>query len=180
MANNWDMPRRGETCTACGHAFEIGETFRAFLSESPTGYERQDFCTTCPPPGMLGVLAAWTTRRPQPATKKAQPFDREAMYKFFQRLRDADEPEKLQFRFVLALLLWRKKVLKFVRSDEAEEVETWEFAETRSGETFHVRRPPLREDQIEQLSEQLEQLLVGAPGEAQVVAGDHAEENADE
>ncbi|MBU0639593.1 MAG: hypothetical protein KKB50_12065 [Planctomycetes bacterium] len=169
MADEWDMPRRGDTCAQCGHTFEIGEVFRTHLCGSPEGYARRDYCATCSPTNEPDAIALWKTRRPEPATKRVQPFDREAIYAFFQRLEDANEPEQVQFRFVLALLLWRKKMLKFQQSLETDGCETWEFAVPRLGTSHRVARPALDEDELERLSSQLEQLLAGEPGELDIV-----------
>ncbi len=170
MATDWQMPRPGTACRACAHAFEPGETFRACLHEAGSGYERRDYCANCGPPAEPAALATWQTRRPAPATKKIQPFDRAAMYEVFRRLDDSPEPEKAQFRFVLALLLWRKRVLKFERSRAAADREEWEFSVPASGEVHRVARPDLAEDELERLSGQLEQLLAAAPAPEQPAA----------
>jgi hypothetical protein len=184
LANEWDMPRRSDACAACGHGFEIDEVFRAFLFETRAGYERRDCCLTCPPPDAGGphsgpdrrpadenaAIGYWQTRRPAPAGKKVQPFDREAIYGFFRRLDDAAEPEKVQFRFVLALLLWRKRVLKFEGATRAAGREVWQYAAPAAGLTHHVERPDLDEEQLERLSGQLEQLLAGGSGDAEIVS----------
>ncbi len=74
--------------------------------------------------------------------------------------------DQTQLRFVLALLLWRKRVLKFTGAVESDQGEGWEFVAPAAGETHRVRRPPLAEDQLEHLSNQLEQLLSGESGDA--------------
>lgn len=161
MATEYQMPRRGERCCTCERRFEIGDTIQACLYETPAGYERRDYCATCEPPNEP-CLALWRTRRPAPSTPPRTPFDREAILAFFRRLDDAETPAKLQLRFVLALLLWRKKVLAFESSSaDAGGVETWHFTLPKSDVAYDVRRPDLDEDRIEQLSAQLEALLTG-------------------
>jgi len=179
VSTDWQMPRRNESCTACGHAFEIGEDLQAFLYEAPEGYERRDYCNTCSPPDQPQPLGFWRTRRPEPPTKKTQPFDRESIYALFQQLEDAVESEKLRLRFVLALLLWRKKVLKFERSEKRDDSEIWHFRVPRTDDTHSVSRPPLDEDQIERLSAQLEQLLAGGADEATLASVDADREDPD-
>lgn len=188
MATDWQMPRRNETCTGCRRAFEVGQPLQAFLYESRAGYERRDYCLECRPGDQPEPLGFWKTQRPAPLTRKAQPFDREAIYALFQRLEDDEEPEKIRLRFVLALLLWRKKVLKFERSEPAGGQEIWQFSVPRTEEVHRVRRPALDEDQIERLSTQLEHALAGRPdeldlaetdAEPNLVASDPDSENAD-
>lgn len=179
MASEWNMPRRGEACVGCRRGFEVGEAIQALLYATEAGYERRDYCLECRPPETPAPLGVWRTRRPEPVVSKVQRFDREAVYSFFERLEGAREPDQVQFRFVLALLLWRKKVLKLERTTQADGHEVWEFVATRSGTAYQVARPELDEAQLERLSTQLERLLAGQAGEVEVVvpeAGKEAED----
>lgn len=170
MSHEWQMPRRGEACSACQTAFEPGTAFNAYLYETSAGYERRDFCVNCTPHAEPEPIGFWRTRRPQPAARKIAAFDREAVYAFFQRLQAADAAGQIQFRFVLALLLWRKKVLKFDETVHADGNEVWRFTQPQTHETYNVTRPELDETEIERLSDQLEQLLAGQPGELEPLA----------
>ena len=89
------------------------------------------------------------------------------MYEFFRRLEADPRPDQIQFRFVLALLLWRKHVMKLGRTLTIGEREEWEFSIPGSGEVHRVARPDLAEYELERLSGQLEQLLVLAPAESE-------------
>jgi hypothetical protein len=153
------MPRRADRCAHCDQAFEVGETFQGFLYEGDETYERRDFHLACPVPVEPRPVAGWRTKRPEPTTPKAQPFDREAIFNFFLRLENPETPHQLQFRFVLALLLWRKKVLKLVGTAEDDGREYWEFHNVQGELTHQVERPALDEEQLEALSRQLEELL---------------------
>lgn len=165
MSQDWQMPRRGEACSACQAHFEHGTHFNDYLFETNAGYERRDFCLTCAPPAEPLPIGHWRTRRPMPMVRRAAAFDREAVFGFFQRLHSAAEPHQVQFRFVLALLLWRKKVLKFVETLATESGEAWKFIQPQSQETYDVQRPELDEEEIDRLSRQLEDLLASG-GEA--------------
>jgi hypothetical protein len=164
MTDDWQMPRPAKACFACAHPFGVEESFRACLYATAGSYERRDFCGRCAAPAEPSPLATWLARVPVPASKKVQPFDREAVYRFFQRLEDEPDAEKVQFRFVLALLLWRKKVLKLERT-VTEPEESWEFRVPATGELHRVPRPDLGEEHLEQLSLRVEQLLAAEPGD---------------
>lgn len=170
MSTDWQMPRRHDACVACAASFEIGAYFRAYLYETPAGYERRDFCLGCTPAEPCEPIGSWRARRPEPSTRRVRAFDREAVLGFFQSLAGAESPEKLQFRFVLALLLWRKRMLKFESSEVCDGVDTWVFLLPATGERCRVGRPDLDETRIEELSRQVEDLLAGGPGELESVA----------
>lgn len=168
LSNEWSMPRRSDRCVTCGATFEPGRTHNSALFEQGDGYARCDFCLTCtvsagPPP-----LAVWRGRRPAPGPRRSQALDRETALQIFLRLEHADAAEKQQFRFVLAMLLWRKRVLKFeaaTRNGAGREV--WRFTQAGGDAGHDVVRPELAEQQLESLSLQIEQLLSGdEPAEA--------------
>jgi hypothetical protein len=162
VTNDLKMPRRADACAACNRTFEVGDSLQALLFDAPAGYERRDYCLACTPAEVAAsALAVWKTRRPAPTERKNVPFDREAIYGFFQRIEQDDAPEKLQFRFVLALLLWRKRVLRFDRSEPGPAGETWHFSTPRGDRVHAVARPELAEEELERLSEQLEAVLAG-------------------
>jgi hypothetical protein len=160
MSRDWQMPRSSFACVLGDRAFEPGEEFRTYLFASRDGYERRDYCLTCLPPDESAAVGSWKTRRPLPAERRAPTFDREAIYGLFQSLEDAQRREQREFRFVLALVLWRRRVIRFVSSAEELQGEVWRF--TGPGEAEHrVERPMLDEDRIQKLSVELEELLSG-------------------
>ena len=182
LATEWNVARHGEDCAGCGHTFDVHETFDAVLYPGKRqGFERLDYCTNCAPAEAPAPVGQWKARRPPPAEPKSQPFDREAMYEFFLRMDDAATAEKQQFRFVLALLLWRKKLLKFDDTgvdDEGREV--WNFKLPREGSVRSVVKPDLDEDQIETLSAQLEALLISGSAPVEAAAADSGDGEADD
>lgn len=154
------MPRRTNTCYATGRTFEPGEEFKTFLYEiNDGGYERRDYTLDLRPPSSPPWVASWRARRPPPAEKTARKLDRAALYTFFKRLQDDDSAEKIQFRFVLALLLWRRKVLKFKASETVEGNEFWDFIEPKAQDRYRVLKPALDDAETETLSAQIEDLL---------------------
>jgi hypothetical protein len=161
------MPRRGEACMGCHRRFAVDERFAVHLYEVDGGYERREYCEQCRPPAEPEPVAAWKTQRRAPAAKRAPAFDREAICAIFERLEDAVEPAQLRLRFVLALLLWRKKVLRLERTAATDGREVWEFVVVQTGAQHRVARPDLDEQQLEHLSAQLESLLASETREEQ-------------
>jgi hypothetical protein len=166
LAREWQVSRAGRVCGGCGREFAVGERFRACLYEGDEGYARCDYCSECAVPEQPPALGTWLTRRPAEAPKRTHVFDPAAILQIFERLQDDPAVERQQFRFVLALLLWRKKVLKLERTRPAPEAsdaeELWEFRQTGADAVHAVARPGLGEDELERLSEQLETLLADA------------------
>ena len=78
---------------------------------------------------------------------------------FFRRLEDETEPVRVQFRFVLALLLMRKRILQYESSTTTDGREVWEMLLTHDKSMHRVVNPHLTDDQIEDVSQQLTAIL---------------------
>ena len=63
------------------------------------------------------LFSYWKAHVPQPTEKKKLFVDDEVLMNLFIRLADTDEPRRQAFRFVLALILMRKKLLRYERSE---------------------------------------------------------------
>ncbi len=161
MTVDWTMPRRADACARCRREFAGGETFLTCLYDGQAGYERLDYCLQCPPADDRQAVGSWRSRRPEPTQKSAAAFDRQAISTLFEQLADDPSPERGRLRFVLALLLWRKRVLRFEESRSGPEGEDWAFVRVRDGVPFEVRRPEFDEAELQRLSEQLEGVLAG-------------------
>ncbi len=177
MAVEWKMPRRSERCLGCETEFAVGDVIHVSLMEHTEGFERLDHCPECTQPDHPHLVGTWLTRRPEPNSKKTtQPFDKEALLGFFERLSDPQTPAQVQFRFVLALFLWRKKALEFESSRPAETGEVWIFAQ---GERkLEIACPDLDEAEVERLSLQLEDLMLSGIPTADPVAEEEEEATA--
>ncbi len=160
MDRDWQMPRSSFACARGDRAFEPGEQFRAYLFATAEGYQRRDYCLTCHPPDESAAIGSWKARRPAGGRPRTPAFDREAIYGLFQSLEGVRRQDQLELRFVLALVLWRRRVIRFISSVEGAAGEVWCF--TGPGDTQHrVERPVLDEDRIHKLSVELESLLTG-------------------
>jgi aromatic ring-opening dioxygenase LigB subunit len=78
---------------------------------------------------------------------------------FFERLGRETEQEKINFRFVLALVLMRKRRLKYDSSIMEADKEIWRLRFAGDKQTVDVTNPHLDDEQIEQLSTQIGQIL---------------------
>jgi hypothetical protein len=172
MNSDFTMPRRSDRCFSTERVFEVGDEIAVILLETPAGYERRDYAAEAAPELLEMEIARWRTTKRAPSQPSPHAIDRAAIYEFFRRLSEPDSPHKLQFRFVLALLLWRKKVLSLERSEMSDSGEIWHFSSPRSGEVFEVTKPELDDEDVERLGNQLEALLSEGAGALQFVATD--------
>jgi Asp-tRNA(Asn)/Glu-tRNA(Gln) amidotransferase C subunit len=111
----YEFQRCTRRCAATGREFAPGETFYSALFEEGTELVRKDFAAESwqgPPEGTLGW---WKSQMPSPNDKRMHWAPNDVMLQFFEQL--AEQPDKQDMRYVLALLLVRRRVL---REDEPE------------------------------------------------------------
>ena len=162
----YEISKSSYRCNDCQRELAAGEEFVAAVREDEQEDDllRQDYCPACwDRRGTAGhdVLGTWRTRVPPPTAKKKLFVDDELLLNFFHRLEDADSESMLQFRFVLALVLMRKKLLVYDRLLREEDSEYWLMHQRGTDTHTRVLDPRLDEDKIAQVSQHLGQILEG-------------------
>jgi hypothetical protein len=156
-------------CHATGRELLPGEGYYSALVETLVGTQRWDFAIeawTGPPEGTVGY---WRTTLPISTTPPPpREVPTETMLDFFDQL--SQQPEKLgsrerRLRFVLALLLVRKRALKLhsVRREDSQD-----FLVVRrpsSKETIDVLDPGLNEAETSEVEKELADWMQSAMGD---------------
>jgi len=156
---DWEIRKTLGQCCGKQRPFEVGEEYFAALVETETGLERRDYSAEYWQGERPRVYCFWRTRMPDADQKKKLFVDDEMLMTFFERLAEETDPEKVSFRFVLMLILMRKRKLKYDAMKIDDGVETWTLRVTGGDRGVDVVNPHLTEDQIEQLSSQMGQIL---------------------
>ena len=104
----------------------------------------------------------WRYRVPAPAEAGRRLVGNEVLIDFFNKLDGHDAPAKVNFRFVLALMLMRKKVLIYEGSapDEAGR-DVWKMLFRHDRTPVEVIHPELDEDKIAEVTAQLGSIFEG-------------------
>jgi len=145
-----------------------GEKFVATVRESADGedYVREDFCAACwettREQRVPSLLGSWQGQVSPPAEKKKVFIDDDLLVNFFARLAQSDTAAAVNLRFVLALILMRKKLLIYDRMEKLpEDQEVWLMHFKGSQEAQQVINPNLNEEKIAEVSGQLGQIMEG-------------------
>ena len=155
----WDINRPLGQCAGSGKRIEPGQEYFAALAETTEGLERRDFCEEFWQQNTPDVYCFWKTKMPLPNQKKKMFIDDDMLMAFFERLGTETDQEKINFRFVLTLVLMRKRKLKYDNSRTEDGKEIWQLKVTAQQRTVEVVNPNLTEDKIEELSSQVGQIL---------------------
>jgi hypothetical protein len=169
MAKEYNISKAQGQCLSCEKQLEPGDLFTAVVRETMEDFAREDYCLTCwekkqeeISPEDKTILGLWQTRVPQPQEKKKLFVDDELIIHFFERLETAEEEIKIAFRYVLALVLMRKRLLIYDRMERLEDgQEVWFMHFRKSDQEHRVIDPKLDEGKIAEVSEQLGQILEG-------------------
>ena len=154
------MARPMGTCAACGQKIEPESKFMAVLMETSAGFQRTDYCLNCwSTANREPVVAFWQTTMPRPEQKKKLFVDDTVLCELFERLADVREPAKVNFRFVLGLILMRKRLVIYETTRREGERETWAVRMKGKQEQLDLVNPRLDEAQMKEVSGQLGEIL---------------------
>ena len=105
------------------------------------------------------AFSYWQTRIPKKDAPVRRFVDDEVILDFFKKLEGQEEPSKKSFRYVLGLLLMRKKVLKFTEFRRGETSGILVLYDKVRDSKYEVADPNLTEEQIQQVTEEIGQVL---------------------
>ena len=157
--NEWEINKPLGQCYGTGETIEYGQEYFGALVETDEGLQRRDFCADYWDSQKPDVFCYWKTKLPQPGQKKQLFVDDQMLMAFFERLEKETEREKIDFRFVLALILMRKRILKYDETRIEDDKEIWRLRIVGDKQTVEVVNPHLDEEQIERLSSQIGEIL---------------------
>ena len=158
---DWKISKSTLVCAQCAAKFQTGQTYCSVIFDRPDGFERKDYCPACfqeKPPEH--VFSYWKTCVPDEDAAPRAVLDVNSVLDFFGRLEGSADAQKVAFRYVLALMLTRKKVLRLQGGASAKSgADALVFSEGRGGERHAVLQPALDEAEIAAVSAELGQLL---------------------
>lgn len=203
-APTYDIERPTGTCAFTGQAIEPGSAYMATLVELDEA-ERAALAQSNKPKTGAAVLGLkridvsmdawqqghrppklfsyWKSVLPQPNQKKRLFVDDDVLLNLLRRLGDAAEQQRIAFRFVLTLILMRRKMLRYDATErrqttvagpdgQPQEVQQdwWvltpkldpakgPLGKWKEDERIEVLDPHLDEAQTQQISEQLSEIL---------------------
>ena len=165
MTREWQIEHTKGHCAVTGRALQEGEEFYTVIFADGESLRRVDIAVdawTGPPEGSF---CHFKTKVPAKQKKRRLLADDDVLMSFFQRLADETDPLRVQFRFVLALILMRKRLLRYEGTDIVDGAEVWTMTSPADQVRHKVINPRLTDGQIEGVSEQLSAILHGHDSE---------------
>ena len=158
------------TCASSGRALASGEPIVATLCDAPAdesvspGFVRRDFALDAWTGGARpeGMVCYWKTVAPAPDEKRRILVDDDTLLELFDRLEGDDRPQRIGYRWLLCLVLLRKRLLRHVRVDRDGDAERWLVQRRGADESvppIAVVNPKLRDEDLQELAEHLGEVM---------------------
>lgn len=160
---NYDVPRCSKVCASTNRELKPGERFHSVLMVEGGEIKRLDYSQDGwegPPVGdSVDVIGHWKSRLPSPNETKAKLAPNDILLNLFDQL--VDEPDKREMRYVLVLLLIRRRIFRLEKeeTDAASGRKTMTVYCPKREATYHVPVDDPTEEQIERMQETLTSLL---------------------
>jgi hypothetical protein len=116
MLLDFEVQRCTRRCAATDRALEPGELSYSVLEVDGANVVRRDYCSHAWKGAPESALGWWKTRIPEPSAKKVKLAPNDVLLELFDEL--ADRPEQCDLRYVLTLLLIRRRVLRLETAAE--------------------------------------------------------------
>ena len=161
MANEWEIKGRSHACTATGHEFADGEYFYTLLFLEKGGFRREDLCEAAwqQRGEAEAPYSSWRTKFEVPPPLPPEPLGKQTAETLLRKYMSEPGEEHANVRFILALMLERKRILKPVEVREEDGKRLHLYLHAQSGELFVIPDPCLHLDQIEAVQREVAGLL---------------------
>jgi hypothetical protein len=162
----WKIKTRAHICFVTGQPFVENESFYTALFEDggdEDGFIRRDYSVAAwkQERAQLQPFSHWRSLYEPPSTEPArrEVVEKEGAESLLRRLIDEDSPLTENTRFILALMLERKKTLKETDSRSLGSARLRIYEHGKTGEVFIIRDPQLKLDQLESIQREVSDML---------------------
>jgi len=155
---NWDINTHTVSCCTCESSFVEGTQFISNIVDNDGELERRDYCIPCWEKLDKEESFYFWKSLFSPEKKKKIFIDDDTLMDFFSRLMEEDNENKQNFRYVLSLILMRKKILKF--EDVCKEGDReYMIMKDKEEREYRVCDPHLNKETLSEIKQQMSSIL---------------------
>ena len=161
MESQWEIKSRARFCARTGKPFEEGECFYTLLFRDGDGFRREDISEQAwnERNDNMHPFSFWRSKYEAPQKPPSEPLRKEDAESLLRRLVSEADSASVNARYILALILERKRILRPIQSSD-EDLLVYEHAGT--GESIIVPNPRLSVDQIYAVQKEVFEMLAGS------------------
>jgi hypothetical protein len=167
MKQDWQLESPKGRCGVTNRPLAEGEEFYSVVFQDDSveyGFRRVDYSLEAWRGVPEGAFCHFRSHVPAREKRRRLLVDDDVLVNFFLRLGDESQAHRAAFRFVLALILMRKRLLRYEGSQSAGGEDIWTMMLVSDHSMHKVVNPKLTEEQIEGVSGQLGAILHGDAG----------------
>lgn len=167
MNQDWSIQTRSETCSRTGTPFVAGEYFHTLLFEEKSAMRREDLCeqaykeraSDAPQP-----FSQWRSKFEPAPPKAPEPLAKQTAEDLLRAYMADPNPQLANVRYILALMLERKRQLKEIEVRHSEDGTLLRiYQHGKSGEVFLIPDPGLKLSQVAAVQDEVAHLLSATP-----------------
>lgn len=165
MNQEWSIQSRSDRCSATGARFQEGEFFYTLLFDEKEGLRREDLSEEAwkARDSSREPFSFWRSKFELPPPHPPEALGKQTAEDLLRLYMQEDSPQHTSARYILALMLERKRLLKQVEARRNEQGErTLIYEHPKTGEVFVIPEPSLQLDQMEQVQTEVSALLTRA------------------
>jgi hypothetical protein len=159
MNTAYPFQHHTRVCAATSRSLQPGERFYSVLTIEAGQFARKDYSAEGWAGAPAEAIAFWSGKVPEADQKRRLVVDDELLMNCFERLTEETDPNKIQFRYVVALLLLRRKRLKFDDLRRDGEHEYLQLKCSKTGHMFEVLDPHLSEEDMLRVQDEVIRIL---------------------
>ena len=158
MNQDWEIRKRSDICTATQRPFAEGEFFFTAIFRDGDGFRREDLSEEAwnARPADPQPISFWRSKFEMPPPPPPEPLAKQDAEGILRKLIEENSDTTKNARYILALMLERKRLLKPMESTDPD-VLVYERAGT--GETFLIPNPRLSLAQVPEVQKEVSALL---------------------
>ncbi|NOX98163.1 MAG: hypothetical protein GXP30_00220 [Verrucomicrobia bacterium] len=164
IQKDWKISRRGNKCSQTDVKFDDGESFYTCIFDDPesAGFLRQDFSEAAwaKLDDSFKPFSFWKSICKYPKTEETPVvLENESAETMLRRMIEDDEASTENARYILTLMLERKKTLRPVGVKETDSSRLLLYEHRATGDVLIIRDPLLKLDEVEKVQEEVSHLL---------------------
>lgn len=169
LADSWHLRSRSLQCSVTGHEFEADELFYTAIFPDPESeaFERRDFSEE-----------AWLARgedtetpfsfwrsvfKPRQVEEKVEITDKHDPETLLKRLVEEDEEHTENVRYILAVMLERKKILVETDAQQTPTGLLRIYEHRKDGDVYIVKDPQIPLSEVDRVQDEVHALLMPKP-----------------
>ena len=156
---NYHLQSPARVCAATGRELKAGERVFSVLRDENGQFVRTDYAADAWPGPPAGAVAWWVGRVPGAGRPAKPTINDDLLVDCFEHLSGTTEPARVRFRYVVALLLMRRKRFKFEDARKRGEVDTLVLKDVRSGRRHEVDDPQMTDPEMDAVRDEVFRVL---------------------